>query len=59
MLKRREAIKKSLMRKSQITETMEQMRITNDFSLIEKLFAENTRKAPKGQGEAEAAEAAN
>ncbi len=61
--KHREEVKSSLIRKHEIADAMETMRITNDFSILDKIFAkqkkgkEMSMKSHKGDEEEEAAPA--
>ena len=61
--KHREEVKSSLIRKHEIADAMDTMRITNDFSILDKIFAkqkkgkEMSMKSHKGDEEEEAAPA--
>lgn len=51
--KHSEEAKQSLIRKHEISDTMERMRMTNDFTLLDKLFATKKSKKEKKQGKNE------
>jgi hypothetical protein len=48
-----EEAKQSLIRKHEISDTMERMRMTNDFTLLDKLFASKKSKKERKQGKGE------
>jgi hypothetical protein len=49
MAKHRDEVKSSLIRKHEISDAMEQMKITNDYSLLDKLFAKTKKATSKGK----------
>jgi hypothetical protein len=51
--KHREEVKSSLCRKHEINDAMETMRINNDFTLLDRLFAKNQKKKTVGKGDDE------